>query len=202
MDYTLHEILQAKILEWVAFPFSRGSSQRRAQTQASHIAGGFFTSWATREAQEYWSGYSSPVDLPNPGIKPRSPALQVDSLPTELSGKPFESESESCSVVSESLWPHGLYSPWNSLGQNTGVGSLSLLQGIFPTKPKNTELGNLSLLQWIFLTRNQTGIACIVGGFFTNWAIREALMTGSWYINSPISPPLGWGNSEATVFTV
>ena len=32
------------------------------------------------------------------------------------------------------LWPHGLYSPWNSLGQNTGVGSLSLLQGIFPTQ--------------------------------------------------------------------
>ena len=40
--------------------------------------------------------------------------------------------SESCSVVSDSLQPHGLYSPWNSPGQNTGVGSLSLLQGIFP----------------------------------------------------------------------
>ena len=43
-------------LEWVAFPFSRGSSQPRDQTQVSCIAGGFFTSWATREAQEYWSG--------------------------------------------------------------------------------------------------------------------------------------------------
>ena len=43
-----------------------------------------------------------------------------------------ESESESCSVVSNSLQPHGLYSPWNSPGQNTGVGSLSLLQGITP----------------------------------------------------------------------
>ena len=42
--------------------------------------------------------------------------------------------SESRSVVSSSLWPHGLYSPWNSLGQNTGVGSLSLLQGIFLTQ--------------------------------------------------------------------
>ena len=42
-------------------------------------------------------------------------------------------ESESCSVMSNSLRHHGLYSPWNSLGQNTGVGSLSLLQGIFPT---------------------------------------------------------------------
>ena len=42
--------LQARILEWVAFPSSRGSSQPRNQTQVSHIAGGFFTSWATREA--------------------------------------------------------------------------------------------------------------------------------------------------------
>ena len=40
----------ARILEWVDFPFSRGSSQPRDQTQVSHIAGGFFTSWATREA--------------------------------------------------------------------------------------------------------------------------------------------------------
>ena len=50
MDYTVHEILQARILEWVAFP--------------------------------------SPGDLPNPGIEPRSPALQEDSLPCESPGKP------------------------------------------------------------------------------------------------------------------
>ena len=43
MDYTLHGILQARILEWVAFPFSRESSQPRDRTQVSHIAGGFFT---------------------------------------------------------------------------------------------------------------------------------------------------------------
>ena len=54
--YYVHGILQARILEWVAIPFSRGSSQPRDQTQVSRIAGGFFTSWATREAQEYWSG--------------------------------------------------------------------------------------------------------------------------------------------------
>ena len=54
--YTLHGILQARILEWVAFPFSRGSSQPRDQTQVSHTAGGFFTSWATGEAQVYWNG--------------------------------------------------------------------------------------------------------------------------------------------------
>ena len=56
MDYTVHGILQARILEGVAFPFSRGSSQPRNQIQISRIAGRFFTSWAVREAQEYWSG--------------------------------------------------------------------------------------------------------------------------------------------------
>ena len=56
IDCIVHGILQARIMEWVAFPFSRGSYQPRDRTQVSHIAGGFFTSWATREAQEYWSG--------------------------------------------------------------------------------------------------------------------------------------------------
>ena len=83
MDYTVHGILQARMLEWVAFPFSRD------QTQVSLIAGGFFTSWATREAQEYWSGQPIPssVDLPEPGIEPVSPTLQADSLSTEPQGK-------------------------------------------------------------------------------------------------------------------
>ena len=56
----VHGILQARIRTWVAFPFSRKSSQRRDQTQVSCIARGFFTSWATREAQEYWNGRSIP----------------------------------------------------------------------------------------------------------------------------------------------
>ena len=51
-----------------------------------------------------------------------------------------KSESESHSVVSDSLRPHGLYSPWNSPVQNTGVGSLSLLQGLFPTQGLNSGL--------------------------------------------------------------
>ena len=46
----------------------------------------------------------------------------------------------SLSVMSDSLQPHGLYSPWNSPGQNTAVGSLSLLQGIFPTQGSNPGL--------------------------------------------------------------
>ena len=47
---------------------------------------------------------------------------------------------ESHSVLSDSLWPHGLHSPWHSPGQNTGVGSLTLLQGIFPTQGLNPGL--------------------------------------------------------------
>ena len=82
--------------------------------------------------------------------------------------------SESRSVVSNSLQPHGLCSPWNSSGQNTGVGSLSLLQEIFPTQESNPGLPHCrwilyqlshkgsprilewvsqSLLQWIFRTQ-------------------------------------------------
>ena len=75
--------------------------------------------------------------------------------------------------MSSSMGPHGLYSTWNSPGQNAGMGSLSLLQGIFPIqgsnpclldslpaepqgKPKNTALGSLSLLQQIFLTQESS----------------------------------------------
>ena len=62
-----------------------------------------------------------------------------------------ESESKSLSVMSDSLWPHRLYNPWNSPGQNTGVGRLYLLQGIFPT-------------------RDQIQVSHIAGRFFTSWA--------------------------------
>ena len=64
------------------------------------------------------------------------------------------SQSESCSVMSDSLQLHGLYSPWNSPGQNTGVGTQSLLQGIFPTQGSNPGLPHCR--------------------FFTSWATREA----------------------------
>ena len=58
----------------------------------------------------------------------------------------YSEYSESLSVVSDSSWPHGLYSPWNSPGQNTGVGSLSLLQGIFPTQASHIAGGSLPAL--------------------------------------------------------
>ena len=54
MDCTVHGILQARILQWVAFPFSRGSSQSRDRTQVSLIAGGFFANWAPREAPQWF----------------------------------------------------------------------------------------------------------------------------------------------------
>ena len=57
--YTVHGILQARILEWVAFCFSRGSSHPRDWTQVSHIAGGLFTSWATRAVQVTNIGHTS-----------------------------------------------------------------------------------------------------------------------------------------------
>ena len=104
--------------------------------------------------------------------------------------------SESHSVVSDSLWPHGLDSPWNSPGQNTGVGSLSFLQRIiFPTQGSNPGLqhcrwilyqlshkGSPKIMEWVAYPfssrsswpRNPTGVFCIAGGIFTNWAIREA----------------------------
>ena len=91
------------------------------------------------------------------------------------------------------LKPHGLYSPWNSPGQNTGVGRLSLLQGIFPTQGSSPGLphcrwilyqlshkGSPRILEWVAYPfssgsswpRNQTRF-WIAGGFFTNWAMRE-----------------------------
>ena len=66
MNYIVHGILQARILEWVATPYFRGSSQPRNRTQVSHIAGRFFTSWATREAQgkTYESGIGIHISPP------------------------------------------------------------------------------------------------------------------------------------------
>ena len=151
------DILQTRIVEWIAMPSLRGSSQPRDQTQVSRIASRFFI-FNTKKIL-YWG--------------------------------------ESHSVVSDSLWPQGLYSPWNSPGQNIGVGSHSLLQGIFPTQGSNPGLshcrlilyqlnrkGSPRILEWVAYPfsrgsswpRNWTGISYITGRFFTNWAIREALI--------------------------
>ena len=87
---------------------------------------------------------------------------QLSCQGSPSANQPPSPESESSSVMSDSLRPSGLYSPWNSLGQNTGVGSLSLLQGIFPTQGLNTGVlhwrwilyqlshkGSPRILEWV-----------------------------------------------------
>ena len=75
-----------------------------------------------------------------PGFQSGSISFFISASAIAQSFTPMGRESESRSAVSDSLWPHGLPNPWNSLGQNTGVGSLSLLQGIFPTQESNQGL--------------------------------------------------------------
>ena len=72
-------------------------------------------------------------------------------------GSVNESESKSRSVVSDSLQSHGLYSPWKSPGQNPGIGSCSLLQGIFPTQRLNPGLLHC---RWIFYQLSHQGNPC------------------------------------------
>ena len=84
-----------------------------------------------------FNSHMCPAPPPPPPAKTQSPR---NSHMDESGTRCFISESESRSVVSDSLPLYGLYSPWNSLGQNTGVGSCSLLQGIFPTQGLNPAL--------------------------------------------------------------
>ena len=138
--------------------------------------------------QEYWSGW------PLPGIKAAPPAVGAQhwttrevplfrslkdlkvSFTTMILGRSQLLrcrflESESHLVVSSSLRPHRQYSPWNSPHQNTGMDSLSLPQGIFPTQESNTGLP--------YCRR-----------FFTSWTKREAQEYWSGYpIPSPVNLP-------------
>ena len=107
----------------------------------------------------------------------------------------YRKESQSCSIVSDSLRPHGLSSPWNSPGQNTGVCSLSLLQRIFPTQGSNAGLlhcrwilyqlshkGSPRILEWVAYPfsrgssqpMDRTQVSHVADGFFTSWATRKA----------------------------
>ena len=129
-----------------------------------------------------------------------------------------QSESVSRSVMSDSLQPHELHIPWNSSGQNTRVGSFSLLHGIFPTQGSNPGLphcrqilyqlshkGNPRILEWVAYScssgssqaRNWTGVSCIAGGFFINWAIREARISAKPLLN-PVSWILSYFNIRKT----
>ena len=123
--------------------------------------------------------------------------------------------SESRSVMTDSLRPRGLYGPWNSPGQKTREGSLSLLQGIFPIQGSNPgllhcrrilrqlsdqgcprTLDSVAFSSRSSWPRNRTRVSCIAGGFFTNGTIREALWKGEKIVRgSHGAPPPGhlWG---------
>ena len=126
-----------------------------------------------------------------------TPSPRGSSVLGILLARTLQSESESWSVISHSLWPHGLYGPWNSAGQNTGVRSHSLLQGIFPTQEPNMGLlhcrrilyqlsyqGSPGKLEWVAISSSRgssrPGIEtasfvspALAGGFFTTttWEI-------------------------------
>ena len=122
-------------------------------------------------------------------LRPKRPKylLSRESIWHSSWQKTGETESESRSVVSDLLGPHGLYSLWNSPGQNTAV--VSLYQGIFPIQGSNPGLlhcrqilnqlshkGSRRILEWVAYPfssgssrpRNQTGGSCIAGRFFTS----------------------------------
>ena len=106
----------------------------------------------------------------------------------------------SCTVMSDSLQPHGLWParllcPWDSPGKNTGVGCHVFFQGIFPTQGLNPDLLHCrqilyhlshqrtqGILEWVaylfsrgsYQPRNQTRVSYIAGGFFTSWTTTEA----------------------------
>ena len=84
--------------------------------------------------------------------------------------KQGESESESHSIVSDSLGRYGLYSPWNSPGQNTGVGSLSVLQGIFSTQ-------------------DRTQVSLTAAGFFTR---GSEFLSHAWHPSASVCKEIIW----------
>ena len=124
---TIPGILQARTLEWVAISFSNAWKWKVKVKSLSRVRL-LATPWTAAyqaplsmgfSRQEYWSG----APLPSPSVFYLNILSKVDIFKFLES----ESESQSLSVVSDSLWPHGLYSPWNSPGQNTGVDCHALL---------------------------------------------------------------------------
>ena len=202
---SVHGILQASTLEWV-LPFSSPGDLpdpgiKPASLMFPVLAGDFFTTsttcllWAVFILLDIENGVIFIVS----NLKAISCIIYIcwhvsDHL--EIVEHNRLVESRSCSVMSDSCDPMEiLYSPWNSTGQNTGVGSLSLLQGIFPTQGLNWVFPHCSqilyqlshkrsprILEWVaypFSSRSSqprkwTGVFCIAGGFFTNWALKEA----------------------------
>ena len=115
--------------------------------------------------------------------------------------------------MSDSLWPHGLYSPWNSPGRNAGEGSLSLLQGIFPTQGLNSNL--LHCRQILYFLSHQgspknTGTGCHFlpqGIFPTQGSNPHLLCLLHWQVDSLPSEPPGklstiWLNNSTPLLAI
>ena len=143
VDYTVHGILQAKILDWVAISFSRGSSQPRDQTQVSHIAGGFFTSWASRKTQFIPINIQKYLPFPRWGRKKESFwHFSIDSrlivngqklVYRNLDGRLHWSQTKS-NLLSRSLQLiYGGLRPWDEreITKEGGPGKLALLRGSY-----------------------------------------------------------------------
>ena len=112
--------------------------------------------------------------------------LSVSVLPVTISDfYPVKSESERCSVMSDPLRPHVLYSPWNSPVQNTGVLSCSLLQGIFPTQGSNPGLPHCRRILYHWSTREAPSTSNVLQSFwqakkkkyhYVFWNVLEGLL--------------------------
>ena len=151
MDCTLsgslvHRSFQARILECIAISFSRRFSWPRNWTLVDCIAGRFFMKWATRGALSASWGLckNEQISWDNLGKEP-FPHKYLCRLSNLVTGKEAEvtwvwREGESMLVLVCLFIFRGLYSPWNSSGQNTAVDSCSLLQGILPTQGSNPGL--------------------------------------------------------------
>ena len=88
-----------------------------------------------------------------------------------------QSQSESLSVASDSLQPRGLYSPWNSPGQNTRVVSLSLLQGIFPTQRSNPSLPHCRQILYQLSHKKHIKITCTCQAILTENKLKTGRKT-------------------------
>ena len=104
MKHMVHGVLQARILEWEAIPFSKGSSQPRDRAQVPHIVGGFFTTWATREGRELGCHRISSVVFSQGDCVPQGRL----AMPGDTPGAPVGEEVLSLS----SGWSQGGCSPF------------------------------------------------------------------------------------------
>ena len=134
-DYTVHRILQARILEQVAVFFCKESSQPSDQTQVSHIAGGFFTRWATCcyvasvVCDSVWPHRRQPPGSPVPGIlQARTLEWVAISFSNAWKWKVKVKSLSRVRLFVTPLQPTRLLHPWDFPGKRTGVGCHCLLQ--------------------------------------------------------------------------